>query len=175
MKTIVSLCDRTGIMCEPFKKAGYSILKYDLSEGQDVRLLEFPKGEIAGVISQPPCTNFASSGARWWKKKGEEALLNSLSISDACLRISLVAHHHYNAWWVMENPVGRLSRFINKPSLIFHPYEYAGWLKGDEAQLERYKKQTCLWGNFKHPIKKDLGPHPDKKNKRKNIGICPIG
>ena len=32
-------------------------------------------GPVHGILAAPPCTHFAVSGARWWKRKGPDALL----------------------------------------------------------------------------------------------------
>ena len=60
-------------------------------------------------------------------------------------------------FWALENPNGYLKDFLGRPALIFHPYEY-----GDP-----YTKKTCLWGNFKFPIKNPTKPldfeHPTTK------------
>lgn len=150
-RIILSLCDYTGIWSQPYKDAGYQVLKVDLKEGQDVRLLEYP-GAVHGIIAQPPCTHLAGSGARWWARKGEGALLEAMSIVDACLRFVVICDPE---WWVLENPVGRLSKFLGEPFLTYQPHEYAGW--ADDPDLEAYTKRTCLWGGFNVPEKKDVG------------------
>jgi hypothetical protein len=111
---------------------------------EDVRLY-VPPEEVHGILAAPPCTHLAGSGARWWGSKGESALLESLSIVDACLRIIMVTRP---VFWALENPVGRLSTYIGKPDMYFHPYEY-----GDP-----YSKKTCLWGKFVKPRKSPVTP-----------------
>lgn len=110
-----------------------------LADGQDVRLMEKLPERVHGILAAPPCTHLAGSGARWWEEKGEEALLESLAVVDACLRIITV---HQPDWWALENPVGRLTRFLGEPRLIFNPNDY-----GDP-----YTKRTCLWGEFTIPL-----------------------
>ena len=41
-------------------------------------------------------------------------------------------------WWALENPIGKLSRFLGPPQMYFNPCDY-----GDP-----YTKQTALWGDF---------------------------
>ena len=132
-------CGGTGAWSEPYRKAGYDVRVITLPE--DVRLIEYQKGlKVHGILMAPPCCHLAGSGARWWEQKGEEALIDALSIVDACLRLKVI----YNpVWWCLENPVGRLSRFLGKPKMTFQPYEY-----GDP-----YQKRTCLWGEFNMPVK----------------------
>ena len=153
---ILSLCDYTGIMSQPYLDAGYKVVRIDLKHGDDVRLLTDPierYGRIHGVIAQPPCTHLAGSGARWWESKGEEALLEAMSIVDACIRIATVARPK---WWVLENPVGRLSSYLGPADFHFHPWEYA--LLADDPRSEAYTKKTCLWGSFRPPVR---NPYPD--------------
>ncbi len=170
---ILSLCDYTGIWSQPYRDAGYIVEQIDLQRGgQDIRLFSPPSGRIQGIIAQPPCTDFAGSGARWWEGKGEEALLEALSISDACLRFVALCSPQ---WWVMENPVGRLSRFYGEPVMTFNPSEFAGY--ADDPDAEAYTKRTCLWGQFNKPrpcpVEAILGskmhklpPSPERANLR---------
>lgn len=139
--TILSLCDYTGNMVEPYRRAGYRIVQVDKAlNGQDVRLLKhMPDVKVNGVICQPPCTHLAGSGARWWEAKGETALLEALSIADACLRAVAI---YSPRWWVLENPVGRLPDYYGPYSFAFDPCDY-----GDP-----YIKRTCLWGKFTPPM-----------------------
>lgn len=142
---ILSLCDYTGIWSQPYIDAGYQVLRVDIQHGQDVRLFEYP-GRVHGVIAQPPCTHFASSGARWWANKGKGALLDGLSVVDACMRIILATRP---TWWVLENPVGRLRKYLGPPTMIYNPCEYARL--SDAPDEEAYTKKTCLWGVFTRP------------------------
>lgn len=164
MLTVLSLCDYTGRWSEPYRNAGYDVVQVDLQRGADVRLFEALPHPVRGVLAAPPCTDFAGSGARWWAQKGDEALLDSLAIVDACCRIVLV---HRPQWWVLENPVGRLRRWLGEPVMSFDPNEY-----GDP-----YTKRTLLWGRFnpplKHPVEAVAGsmmhrlsPSPDRSARR---------
>jgi len=149
---VLSLCDYTGEWSRPYREAGYEVVQVDIKHGRDVRLLEF-MGPVRGILAAPPCTEFAGSGARWWKAKGEAALLEGLSIVDACLRIVTV---HKPLWWVLENPVGRLNRFLGPPAMTFQPSDY-----GDP-----YTKRTLLWGRFNPPVKRPVEPVEGSKMHR---------
>jgi hypothetical protein len=152
LKTILSLCDYSGIWSKPYLDAQYPVIRIDIKSGQDVRLLEFLEEDIYGILAAPPCTHLAGSGARWWKKKGESALLDALSIADACLRAQSI----YNPkFWVLENPVGRLRRYYGPPKFIFHPYQFAGL--SDHPIEEAYTKRTLLWGDFVIPSPDIIG------------------
>ena len=164
MLTILSLCDATGNWSRPYRDAGYDVRQVDLQHGNDVRLFEALPYPVRGVLAAPPCTVFAGCGARWWEGKGEHELLAGLALVDACYRIILV---HRPQWWVIENPVGRLNRWLGDPVMYFDPNEY-----GDP-----YTKRTALWGRFnpppKYPVPATEGskmhlmsPSPDRPAKR---------
>jgi len=149
-KIILDLCGGTGSWSKPYQEAGYDVRIITLPE-HDVRLYK-PPDRVYGVLAAPPCEHLAVSGAKYWKMKGQEKLLEALSIVDACLRIILITRP---VFWALENPVGRLVHYLGKPRLYFHPFEY-----GDP-----YTKKTCLWGQFNIP----------ERNPVKPIRTCPQG
>ena len=126
-KTIVSLCDYSGIWSQPYVDAGYDVIRIDEQlDGQDVRLLEHP-GDVYGILAAPPCRVFCRPGARLWKEWGDGELLGGLSIVDACLRMVAICQPKF---WALENPPGRLHRYLGKPALSFHPWHYGDpWTK----------------------------------------------
>lgn len=139
MMTVLSLCDFTGAWSKPYRDAGYDVVQVDVKRGQDVRLFEALPFPVRGVLAAPPCTAFAGSGAQYWISKDEDGrTIEALSIVDACLRIVAV---HRPAWWCLENPVGRLRRWLGEPAMAFDPCNY-----GDP-----YTKRTLLWGQFNPP------------------------
>ena len=144
---ILDLCGGTGAWSKPYKDAGYEVVIVDVD--QDVRLFH-TTAKIHGILAAPPCTHLAGSGARWWAEKGQDALLESLSIVDACLRIVLLTQPK---WWCLENPVGRLVHFIGKPKMYFDPCEYG----------DAYTKKTCLWRDFNEPVKNPVEPTEGSK------------
>lgn len=138
--TVLSLCDFSGNWSAPYREAGYDVVQVDIKHGQDVRTFKALPFPVRGVLAAPPCTEFAASGARWWANKPADLLAEAISIVDACLRIVLI---HRPAWWVLENPVGRLRDYLGEPAMSFDPCDY-----GDP-----YTKRTLLWGHFKPPMK----------------------
>lgn len=148
-KRIISLCDWTGNWAKPYKEAGYEVQTVDIKNGQDVRTLLY-SGNIYGLLAAPPCTELAVSGARWWKEKGEQVLLDALAICDACVRAAIFGKVKF---WALENPVGRLRKFYGPPTLIFNPCDY-----GDP-----YTKKTLLWGKFNIPEKAPVAPTEGSK------------
>jgi hypothetical protein len=164
-KIIIHACADIGSDSEPYRKAGYNVI----CVGSDIGVENYnPPDNVYGIIANPPCTEFAGSGARWWEEKGLEPLLGAIKIVTHCMRI--IAMCQDLKFWVLENPVGRLKDFLGKPQHYYQPYEYG----------DTYSKKTCLWGRFimpeKHPViptEKDkiwkLPPTPDRADLR---SIC---
>jgi hypothetical protein len=125
-RVILDLCAGSGAYVD----AGCDVRRIDLPT--DVRLLAFP-GPVHGILAAPPCTVFANSGARWTRT--DEQLREALSVVDACLRLVAICRP---VWWALENPVGKLSRYLGPPQFSFEPNEY-----GDQ-----YTTLTLLWGRF---------------------------
>lgn len=149
---ILSLCDYSGAWVESYSAAGYEVLQIDLIRGEDVRLLEFLDRPVHGILAAPPCTAFAVSGSQYWKAKdGDGRTLEGLALVDACLRAVAI---YRPAWWALENPVGRLRRWLGPPADSFDPCDFAGW--GSEA--DRYTKRTLLWGSFAKPERRPASP-----------------
>lgn len=176
-RTILSLCDYSGIWSKPYRDDGYNVIQVDIDLGQDMRLLEHP-GPVHGIIAQPPCTHLAASGARWWKQKGEEPLIEGLTLVDTCLRFVAMCQPD---WWVLENPVGRLRKYIGEPVYRFQPHEYAAL--ADDPKSEQYTKKTCLWGSFKIPplaykpniIGSKMLQFPQSKDRARKRSMTPTG
>lgn len=180
--TVISLCDRTGVMVEPWADAGYDCLCIDVQHSMqtdhisgnvtkswaDVRDLtpsDLPTPAI--IFAFPPCTHLASSGARWFKRKGLKAYIGGLELVDKCRELC----EWFGCPWMIENPIGRLSTAWRKPDDMFHPWEYG----------DLWRKRTCLWhgSGFKFPKaihKKEPGgvtdmiwkmaPSPERANDR---------
>jgi hypothetical protein len=154
---VLSLCDRTGIMVQPWLDAGYECWIADLQHpagvsygpgnlvrvGCDVRTFwteaDIEPNDVAIAFAFPPCTHLAVSGARWFEDKGLEALHDALGLVIACKRICEAS----GAPWMLENPVGMLSSYWRTPDYTFQPWQYG----------DTYTKKTCLWtgGGFVMP------------------------
>ena len=150
-KIILDLCGGTGGWSKPYQDdPTYEVHIVDpLNGGIDVRLAKFQSYKVHGILAAPPCTHFSGSGARWWSSKGDTALLEGLSVVDACLRLILL---YQPKWWALENPVGRLNDYLGKPVGYFHPWEFNGY--ADNPREDDYTKKTALWGEFTWPTKK---------------------
>lgn len=182
---VLSLCDRTGHMVEPWAEAGFECVCVDVqhSEGEhreglvtwvgaDVRWWLPPRREFAVVFAFPPCTNLAISGARWFKDKGLRGLVDGLELVERCRAIC----EWSGAPWMLENPVSTLSTYWREPDFTFDPCDFGAYL---EPPGDAYTKRTCLWtGNgFTMPEKRPVFPHkgsqmhllapsPDRADKR---------
>jgi site-specific DNA-cytosine methylase len=79
------------------------------------------------MISHPPCTHLAVSGARWFKEKQKEQA-EALEF----VRLLLAAPIPSIA---LENPVSIISSRIRKPDQVIQPWQFG---HGET-------KATCLW------------------------------
>jgi len=183
-KIILDICGGTGSWSKPYADAGYdvrviTIPEYDVrlypSKSSNVERLpnEFEDimkiGKVHGILAAPPCTYFAGSGAMW--KRTDKQMIEGLSIVDACIRIIYVLKPK---WWALENPVGKLKKWLGPPVMSFHPCDYG----------DAYKKRTLLWGNFntdliKNPVKpiipSPLHLLPPSKDRAMLRSITPAG
>jgi len=154
-KLILDLCGGTGSWSKPYQDdPDYRVWIVTIPY-MDVRLFPSPPsttarlpsefedimkiGKVHGILAAPPCTYFSGSGAMW--KRTDDQIAEGLSIVDACLRI---VHVTKPQWWAMENPVGKLRKWIGPPTMTFHPCDYG----------DAYKKRTLLWGEFNTDLKK---------------------
>lgn len=101
------------------------------------------------VMCNPPCTDVAVSGARWFPVKGLRRLAQAIELFAVSKEFCEWAECPY----AIENPVSTISSYWRKSDYKFHPWEYAGYLADPEA--ENTTKLTCLWtgGGFIMPDK----------------------
>lgn len=167
-KTIISLCDYSGAWSRPYREAGYEVIQIDpklpggATAQQYLSILKkliaegYTPGPIQGILMAPPCTDFAGSGAQYWKAKDADGrTAASLEIIDACLEIRDMLRP---VWWALENPVGRLPQL--RPELG-KPWYWQPWWYGDA-----YTKKTGLWGNFNREL---------PRNEVEPIKVCEQG
>lgn len=117
-------------------------MKVDIQDGRDVFEPWEDLTNVTGIIAQPPCTDFANAGARWFAAKDADGRTD-VSIALVRRALALIVHHR-PAWWVLENPMGRIHKLcpeLGSPAFKFQPYEFG----------EPYSKQTWLWGDFNDP------------------------
>ncbi len=172
--------DGSGIMGLPWAEAGHTVycFNYDgANHGKYVVKMEHPniryidvyidkdfdtKRMLLGVpdpdliIAFPDCTFMTMSGnAERSDKDIQQSLANARQVQEL--------GELYNCPWMVENPVGRLSRLWRKPDFYFHPWEYGGYMTDSDIpfhpkmpKFDGYTKKTCIWhGNgFKEPVKR---------------------
>lgn len=200
MSVVISLCDLTGHMVQPWVDAGYDAVLVDPQhivtkrEGSVTKLagtvedaMDFGlgdlirSGDVAAVFGFPPCTDMAVSGARWFAaKRAADPMFQAkaVAVAEQCRTIGRLS----GAPWMIENPVSVLSRVFGKPQHIFNPCDYTALEPADN-----YTKKTCLWtgGGFVMPDpQRDLTlgapddrihkapPGPDRENFR---SATPLG
>jgi hypothetical protein len=175
---VLSLCDYTGNMVEPWLEAGHECWIVDVQHepgvhrdgnlvrvGADATEWLPPRRDYTICFAFPPCTHLAVSGARWFRKKGLSALSEAIDVFGACVNIA----EWTDAPYMIENPVSTISTYYRKPDYNFDPCDY-----GDP-----YTKKTCLWigSGFRMPWKAPveptegskmhlLPPGPERANKR---------
>lgn len=159
-RVILDLCSGTGAWSEPYKKEGYRVIRVTLPEC-DVRDYVPPSFGAWGVLAAPPCTEFAVSGARWWKVKERERphlLQEAVEIVEACKRIIDTVQPQ---WWALENPVGRLKDWLGPYAWTFEPWQYGDpWLK-----------RTCIWGTARRPENQNGVRKPVGKKGRWEVSL----
>ena len=128
-------CECSGRIRDAFAARGHNAVSCDLIPSKtpgkhyqgDVRDLLRLKWDMA--IFHPDCTYLCSSGLHWnTRVPGREAL------TEAAVAFALELWNCSIPKVVLENPRGRLGRFLGKSQTI-HPHEY-----GHDAS-----KTTCLW------------------------------
>lgn len=179
MRTVISLCDLTGNMTQPWVDAGYRAVLVDpqhpgnsmddtttklsgtIEEVMDHLGYIIRTHEVAMVFGFPPCTDMAVSGARWFRTKYEADKLfqaKAVMVAEQCRTIGILS----GAPWFVENPVSVLASAFGKPQHSFHPADYTGFEPDDN-----YTKKTCLWagGGFimPEPFKDETLGAPDNR------------
>jgi hypothetical protein len=163
-KLILSLCDHTGHWPRYYEPSLYEVVTFDLKTGLDIRYLPYFNRPVHGILAAPPCTEFCIVAAQYWERKDREKpqlLQDALSVVDTCLRMVAI---HMPVWWALENPLGRLSRYLGPPSWSFDPCDYGGWLAPGEKSIpefpanDAYTKRTFTWGTAKKPETRPVQP-----------------
>jgi hypothetical protein len=138
---VLVACEYSGRVRDAFLAKGHDALSCDLLPTEVAG--PHYQGDVMDIIgdgwdllvSHPPCTHLAVSGARWFKDKlaeQEEALEFVRRLLDAPIpRIAL------------ENPVSIISSRIRKPDQTIQPWQFG---HGET-------KATCLWLKNLPPLK----------------------
>lgn len=186
MKAIF-LCDLTGIMAEPWLRAGYECYLFDaqhppgvtkegllfkvggmLHQPEDVWQIIQPGSGVRFCFAFPECTDLAVSGNGHIEAK---KMKNPQFREDAMRLVYLCRDtmREYGRPWALENPVSVVSTLWRKPDFKFDPFIYGGYLPEDDVHpiypdyfppRDAYYKPTCLWagGGFQMPQAKPVKP-----------------
>jgi hypothetical protein len=136
MKVLVA-CEESQVVCIAFREKGHEAYSCDLQECSgghpewhyqcdvfDVLLNGWDM-----VVAFPPCTDLASSGARWFEEKrknGSQAKSIEFFLRLMEWPVDKVA---------IENPIGIMSSLYRKPDQIIQPWQFG----------HPETKSTCLW------------------------------
>ena len=139
------LCERSLTWSGALTRAGFHVDTFDLLPPltavpagvtfhlQDARDARTDCYQVA--IAFPPCTHLSQAGARSWPAKAAAGqILDAAAFALDVAEIVAAA-----PIWLIENPLGLMSRLLGPPSLVVHPWMYA------EAPNENRCKRTCLW------------------------------
>jgi len=170
MKVLIA-CEYSGRVRDAFTAMGHDATSVDLlpseTEGRHIigDVLDVIKSEHFDLmIAHPPCTDLATSGAKWFAEKRadgrqQKALQFVQDLMDA--PIEKIA---------LENPVSIISSHIRKPDQYIQPWQFGHdaqkktglWLKNlpllretNVIHKERYANQTPSGQN-------KLAPSPDR-------------
>lgn len=193
---VLCLFDKSGIMGEPYTKAGHNVLciDWDCVEGvrdgiryvrRDLRdtfgLFAFLDREFRPdlVFSFPDCTDLAVSGAGHFEaKRIKDPLFQQKAIK--LFMTGEVVAKRFDIPSFTENPVSVAATLYRKPEAYFHPYEYGGYLPEEDvhpiwpdyiAPRDAYPKKTGAWLlNLKLPDKKPVGVAPSYSAQHKKLG-----
>lgn len=148
---VISLFDCTGNMIKPWEQAGFLCYCVDLQHppslsrtgnvikvGADIHEWLPPYAAVQILFAFPPCPHVAVSGASWFQDKGLGALIESLELFEAAVRIA----EWTKAPYIIENPVSTISTYWRKPDYLFDPCDYGGYLN---PPGDAYTKRTCRW------------------------------
>ena len=191
-----SLFDGSGLMVLPWAEAGHTCYCFNFEDEdhgsyKDVAAqhgnihyvnawinASFVRRALRGkwpapdiIFAFPPCTDMASSGARWFKAK-LAANPECQNTAVATARIAETLANYFGVPFMVENPRGILSTRWRKPDAVVHPYEFGGYLPADDRHpyfpqyikaRDAYPKETWLWvGNGftlprRRPVRVDDG------------------
>lgn len=136
MRVLVA-CEFSGTVRDAFRRRGHDAWSCDLLPCEADPAFHI-QGDVLDVldrdwdlmIAHPPCTYLASSGLHWNNRIAGREIMTRHAIS--FVRKLLHAKIDKVA---IENPVGKISTAIKRPTQIIQP-----WMFGHDAS-----KATCLW------------------------------
>ena len=138
MKILVA-CEESGAVSSRLIASGHSVTSCDLQSSSHPAAAVRSRhivGDVLPLLAEqwdlvlvfPPCTNLASSGARWFKEKRANGTQQA-SIDFFMQFTQLTCPY------AIENPIGIMSNKFRKPDQIIQPWQFG---HGET-------KATCLW------------------------------
>lgn len=168
---LLSLFDLTGNWSEPYRKNGWDVWKIDIQSGFDLHHWNYKalsNSFFDGILIAEPCTDFALSGAKHFKRKdGDGSTYESMSLTYKSLAI---VQYFNPGFWALEQPMTRIHKLVPELGTVvfkFDPYEFAQY--DPTPENSQYQKQTWLFGSFNIPVKKPL-ENKDGQKYFKNLG-----
>lgn len=149
MPKVLVACEMSGRVRTAFAKRGWDAWSADLLPDETGMWNELPQynvktgqhyqGDVLDIIREdwdlvichPPCTDLSQAGARYWKEKQADGRQRRA----VEFFMKLYRMPRLEAYVVVENPVGFISRVFREPDQIVEP-----WWFGDPLA-----KKTCLW------------------------------
>ena len=135
---ILVACEESQVVTASFRSMGVDAFSCDLlpcSGGhpewhirEDVEIV-VSREDWDAVIAFPPCTDLASSGARWFSTKKEDGR------QQESMRFFMVFADLECKHVAIENPIGIMSTEWRRPDQIIQPWQFG---HGET-------KATCLW------------------------------
>jgi hypothetical protein len=141
MKVLVA-CEFSGVVRDAFKAKGHDAWSCDLlpteRPGNHIQgdVLTALNGGWDMMIAHPPCTYLSNAGIRWFNidKYGQKAV-DRYALQKEALDFFRQLMRAPIEKICIENPVGKVSSAIRKPTQNVQPYYF-----GDP-----HIKRTCLW------------------------------
>jgi len=165
MKILIA-CEFSGIVREAFRLRGHDAWSCDLLPteipGQHIQddVLKHLDDGWDMIITHPPCTHLAVSGARYFKQKQTE--------QNKAINFFLCFVNTDVSKVCIENPIGIMSRMYRKPDQIIQPWMFGHseskatclWLKGlpllEATEIAEHELYRCKCGNV---FEKELGKY----------------
>lgn len=193
--TVISLFDYSGNAVRDWARAGYDCHCLDIVHDRAPRVEAIGPGRITYhhadlnhdskgwnlaaslasgatghkvLFAWPPCEDMTVSGNRHKAAKREADPLFQWKAARRATRSAALARR-YGFAWMVENPIGALSRLWRKPDHIWNPCDFGGYLPEDDihpewpeyiAPRDAYTKKTGAWigGGFVMPEPRPVAP-----------------
>jgi len=185
-KAIISLFDHSGNWSNPYKQAGYNVIKVDIKNGVDILNWDYGQHDykyiheqkhyglagvferktikgVCGILAAVPCTDFALTGAASFAKKDADGTTaKSIELVNKTLEIiNFYSEPAYQGeeemFWCIENPMTRIHKLVPEIGKLKFRFSPNEFAGwSDNPISNQYSKQTWLFGNFNNPEKKEL-------------------